>query len=268
VTGSYDPELKLTYWGIGNPGPDFNSAQREGDNLYSDSVAALDAETGKLEWHFQFTPNDPYDYDSTQVPVPVDANWKGSARKLMLWGNRNGFFYVLDRVTGKFLLGNAYANVNWARGLDANGCPIVTPQPSEKPTFPGPLGATNWYSPSYIPRTRLFYLSTWDNYAQVFAEGERITYKEGQNFNGGSLRPAPDAAPMPGMQRGPIKRWHEGAGRGIVMALDPNTGTKKWTFQMHDVTTSGIPVHRNSGWSQPVHVWIAVRRSSIAHETH
>ena len=101
TTGSYDPELNLTYWGIGNPGPDFNAAQREGDNLYSDSVVALDADTGKLKWHFQFTPNDPYDYDSTQVPVLVDANWNGSPRKLMLWGNRNGFFYVLDRATGE-----------------------------------------------------------------------------------------------------------------------------------------------------------------------
>jgi len=240
VTGSYDPELNLTYWGIGNPGPDFNPAQRKGDNLYSDAVVALDADTGKLKWHFQFTPNDPYDYDSTQVPVLVDANWRGSARKLMLWGNRNGFFYVLDRVTGKFLLGNAYANVNWAKGLDANGRPILTPQPPEKPTFPGPLGFTNWYSPSYSPRTALFYLSTWDNYAQVFAKGETVTYKEGQNFTGGDLRPAPGAAPMPGMQRGPINTWHEGAARGIVMAIDPNTGTKKWTFPMHDVTTSGI----------------------------
>ena len=103
VTGSYDPELNLTYWGIGNPGPDWNPAQRKGDNLYSDSVVALDADTGKLKWHFQFTPNDPYDYDSVQVPVLVDAQWDGRTRKLMLWANRNGFFYVLDRTNGKFL---------------------------------------------------------------------------------------------------------------------------------------------------------------------
>jgi alcohol dehydrogenase (cytochrome c) len=158
----------------------------------------------------------------------------------MLWGNRNGFFYVLDRTNGKFLLGKAYANVNWAKGLDPNGRPIVTPQPPGQPTFPGPLGSTNWYSPSYSPRTGLFYLSTWDNYAQVFAEGEKLSYKEGQNFTGGNLKPAPGASPMPGMQRGPINTWHEGAARGIVMAIDPNTGNKKWTFDMHDVTTSGV----------------------------
>jgi alcohol dehydrogenase (cytochrome c) len=240
VTGSYDPDLNLTYWGVGNPGPDFNSVQREGDNLYSDSVVALDADTGKLRWHFQFTPHDPYDYDSTQVPVLVNGNWNGSARKLMLWGNRNGFFYVLDRTNGKFLLGRPYAKVNWASGLDANGRPIITPQTPDTPIFPGPLGATNWYSPSYSPRTGLFYLSTWENYALVFAPGETVVYKEGQNFTGGNLKPAPGDAPMPGMQRGAVNTWHEGAAHGIVRALDPSTGTEKWAFTMHDVTTSGI----------------------------
>lgn len=240
VTGSYDPDLNLTYWGIGNPGPDFNSAQRKGDNLYSDSVVALDADTGKLKWHFQFTPNDPYDYDSTQVPVLVDANWNGSPRKLMLWGNRNGFFYALDRTNGKFLLGQPYMNVNWASGLDASGRPILTPQPPDAPTFPGPLGGTNWYSPSYSPRTGLFYFSTWENYSQVFAPGETVVFREGQNFTGGNLRPAPGAAPMPGMQRGAVNTWHEGAAHGVVKALDPSTGREKWAFNMHDVATGGV----------------------------
>src|SRR4051794_38614439 len=105
VTGSYDPELNLTYWGVGNPGPDWNPHQRPGDNLYSDSVVALDADTGALKWHFQFTPNDGYDYDSVQVPVLADINWLGRPTKVMMWANRNGFFYVIDRATGKFLLG-------------------------------------------------------------------------------------------------------------------------------------------------------------------
>ena len=107
VTGSYDPELNLTYWGVGNPGPDWNPDQRPGDNLYTESVVALDATTGALKWHFQFTPNDPYDFDAVQVPVLVDMPWPDTAGKLMLWANRNGFFYVLDRVTGKFLKGHA-----------------------------------------------------------------------------------------------------------------------------------------------------------------
>ncbi|MGE3176509.1 MAG: pyrroloquinoline quinone-dependent dehydrogenase [Vicinamibacterales bacterium] len=241
TTGSYDPELNLTYWGIGNPGPDFNAAQREGDNLYSDSVIALDADTGKLKWHFQFTPNDPYDYDSTQIPVLVDANWNGTPRKLMLWGNRNGFFYVLDRATGRFLLGKPFTKVNWASGLNpVTGRPILTPQPPGQPTFPGPAGATNWYSPSYSPRTGLFYLSAWENYSTIFAEGERVTYREGQNFTGGNLRQTPGTAPMPLLGRGVINTWHEGAPRGVVLAIDPMTGDQKWKFEMHDVTTSGI----------------------------
>jgi outer membrane protein assembly factor BamB len=158
----------------------------------------------------------------------------------MLWGNRNGFFYVLDRATGKFLLGRPFANVNWASGLDANGRPILTPQGPKSPTYPGPLGATNWYSPSYSPRTGLFYLSAWEKYAQVFGEGDLLEFKVGQNFTGGNNSAAPGTAPMPGMQRGPINTWNEGNAYGLVIALDPQTGKKKWTFEMHDVNTSGI----------------------------
>lgn len=113
ITGSYDPELNQTYWGVGNPGPDWNAGQRPGDNLYSDSVLALDADTGELEWYFQFTPNDAYDYDSVQVPLLADIEWQGEARKVMLWANRNGYFYVLDRTDGEFLLGEPYVRVNW-----------------------------------------------------------------------------------------------------------------------------------------------------------
>ncbi len=173
VTGSYDPDLNLMYWGTGNPGPDWNPEQRPGDNLYSDSVLALDPDTGKLKWYFQFSPNDAYDYDSVQVPVLADTNWNGSPQKLMLWGNRNGFFYVLDRATGKFLSGNPFVKVNWASGLDAKGRPILTPQPPGAPTFPGIQGGTNWYSPSYSPRTGLFYLSTWEGYATIFTVHRR-----------------------------------------------------------------------------------------------
>ena len=240
TTGTYDPALNLTYWGIGNPGPDFNAAQRPGDNLYSDSVVALDGDTGKLKWHFQFTPNDPYDYDSTQVPVLVDGEWKGLPRKLMYFANRNGFFYVLDRATGEFLQGKPYTAINWAKGLDDKGRPILTPQGSGEVTYPGPLGATNWYSPSYNPNTGLFYLSAWENYGQIFDPGDPIEFREGQNFTGGRLAAPPGAAPMPGMQRGPVNTWHEGNAHGVILALDPKTGAKKWGYEMHDVTTSGV----------------------------
>lgn len=240
VTGSYDPDLNLTYWGIGNPGPDWNPAQRPGDNLYSDSVVALDADTGKLRWHFQFTPNDPYDYDAVQVPVLADANWNGSARKLMLWGNRNGFFYVLDRATGQFLSGHAFVKVNWASGLDSKGRPVSTPQPQGAPTYPGVQGGTNWYSPSYSPRTGLFYVSAWEDYGSVFLKEEQ-KYEEGQRFVGGRpTSPIPDAPNVPSIRRGVINTWTEEAGHGAVIAIDPRTGEKKWKFQMTDVTDSGI----------------------------
>ncbi len=107
MTGSYDPELNLTYWGVGNPGPDWNGDDRTGDNLYSDCVVALDADTGKLKWYYQFSPHDEFDYDAVQVPVLVDGEWQGKPRKMMMWANRNGLFYVLDRTSGQFLLRKA-----------------------------------------------------------------------------------------------------------------------------------------------------------------
>ena len=240
LTGSYDPDLNLTYWGTGNPGPDWNPGQRPGDNLYSDCVLALDPDTGKLKWHFQFTPNDPYDYDSVQVPVLADMDWNGSPRKLMLWANRNGFYYVLDRTSGKFLTGGPFAKVNWASGLDEKGRPIPTPQPPGKPTFPGIQGATNWYSPSYSPRTGLFYISTWEGYSTVFT-GVDVDYREGLRYTGGANTSPITGADNPGGQRsGPVNTYTEALGHGAVIALDPHTGKRKWSFEMHDVNVSGI----------------------------
>ena len=160
LTGSYDPELNQTYWGIGNPGPDWNREQRPGDNLYSDCVVALDADTGELKWYFQFTPNDAYDFDSVQIPVLVDVPAAGGGTvKVMYWANRNGFFYALDRTTGRFIDGQPFVGVNWAETLDDSGRSVQTPQPPGAVTYPGVQGGTNWYSPSYSPRTGLFYVS-------------------------------------------------------------------------------------------------------------
>src|SRR5271154_1174233 len=188
LTGSYDSSTNLTYWGIGNPGPDYNGKVRVGDNLYSDCVVALDADTGKLKWYFQFTPHDVYDYDSVQVPVLADIDWKGKNRKIMLWANRNGFAYVLDRTTGEFLDGKPFAKVTWATGLDERGRPMRVaannPTSGGTPTYPGPLGATNWYSPSYSPRTGLFYIPAWDNYHANFVEATP-EYTEGKSYTGG-----------------------------------------------------------------------------------
>jgi alcohol dehydrogenase (cytochrome c) len=242
LTGTYDPALNLTYWGVGNPGPDWNAEQRPGDNLFTDSVIALDPDTGRLRWHFQFTPNDAYDYDSVQVPVLADLDINGTPTKAMMWANRNGYFYVLDRATGKFLLGKPFVKVNWASGLDANGRPIPTPQPAGQPTWPGNQGATNWYSPSYSPRTGLFYVSAWENYATIYAPAP-VEYQAGRYFLGGIFTvygPVPNATPMPTVRRGPINDWTEAVGTGAVLAIDPKTGERKWAFTMTDVTDAGI----------------------------
>lgn len=234
VTGSYDPDLNLTYWGTGNPGPDWNPAQRPGDNLYTNSLVALNADTGKMQWHFQFTPNDGADWDAAQVPVLVNADWNGSPRKLLYSANRNGFFYVLDRVTGQFLQGTPFVKQNWATGLTELGRPIRTELAEGEPVFPGVQGGTNWYSPSYSPRTRLFYLSAWDNYSTIFIRQE-MDFVQGRRFMGGRARSG-----TPPLSRGPLNTWTEEAGHGAVIALDPRTGKRQWAFTMHDVTDSGI----------------------------
>jgi alcohol dehydrogenase (cytochrome c) len=242
LTGTYDPALDLTYWGTGNPGPDYNPAQRPGDNLYTDSVVALDADTGALAWHFQFTPNDAYDYDAAQMPVLVDRPWRGAPARLMLFANRNGFFYVLDRATGRFLSGTPMIAVNWASGLDPNGRPIQTPPPPDTPVTPHQQGATNWYSPSYSPNTGLFYVSIWEGAASVFRP-QTQTYVPGQPFRGGrmsSAAPVPDAAVSPSLNRPPINTWTDATGHGAVVALDPDTGQRRWTFRMYDLTDSGV----------------------------
>jgi alcohol dehydrogenase (cytochrome c) len=250
VTGSFDPSLNLIYWGIGNVGPDYNGDQRPGDNLYTCSVIALDADTGKLKWHYQFTPHDEYDYDSVQVPVLADITWKGAPLKAMLWANRNGNFYVLDRATGKFLLGKPFVKVNWMSGFDDSGKPIQTPQPPGMPTYPAVQGGTNWYSPSYSPRTRLMYVSAWEDEGEIFG-GVPVEYKEGLNFGGGNLqlfvpqadaptKAIPNAPTIPNLRRGPINNWTDAGGHGAVLALDPLTGAVKWRFRMTDVTDSGI----------------------------
>jgi alcohol dehydrogenase (cytochrome c) len=236
TTGSYDPVLNTLYWGIGNPSPDWNGAVREGDNLYTSSVIALDPDTGKLKWHYQFTPHDEFDFDSTQVPVLVDADWQGRPRKLMLWANRNGFFYVLDRVTGEFLLGKPFVKVTWATGIDAKGRPVrVGHSPPEGAViYPENQGGTNWYNPAYSPRTGLFYIPSWmDTHAVVRSRNEE--YREGNQYNGGGA--THDISPL---RANPVNRRLQDSGWGAIQAVDPNTGAVKWQFKMVDVTDSGV----------------------------
>jgi len=237
VTGSYDPEQNLTYWGVGNPGPDWNGDVRPGDNLYTDSVVALDPDTGKLKWHYQFSPHDEFDYDAVQVPVLADMNWRGSRRKVMLWANRNGLMYVLDRTTGEFLQGKPFVEVNWMTGFDEKGRPMrapgKVPTPQGTQIFPGNQGGTNWYSPSYSARTGLFYIPSWVNYDSIYIKQD-VEYTEGRTYTGAFPRSSVPFFPDQTMQR------KDNEGYGAVRAMDPVTGERKWEFKMGDVTDSGI----------------------------
>jgi len=236
VTGSYDPDLNLTYWGTGNPGPDFNGDNRAGDNLYSNSVVALDPDTGRLKWHFQFTPHDEFDYDATQVPVLADIELGGRARKVMLWANRNGYWYVLDRATGEFLSGRPFTKATWTSGLDAKGRPQNVVRPTAEGTVISPhfAGATNWYSPSYSPRTGLFYVPAWMDSSANFAR-RPAEYVEGRAFLGAF--PTGTSLSINGTQS---NRRLPDEGYGAVLALDPRTGEKKWEFTTADITDAGI----------------------------
>jgi alcohol dehydrogenase (cytochrome c) len=244
--GSYDPETNLTFWGIGNPNPGWNGDVRTpADNLYSASVVALDADTGKLKWFYQFTPGDEYDWDATQVPVLADMDWQGRPRKLMLWANRNGFFYVLDRVTGQFLLGKPFVKQTWAFEIDKNGRPVKNPAFWPKPlggvvVYPGTQGGTNWYPPSYSPHTGLFYVTAWDNYSSRSGKYDPGPWQERVRYTG-STPPANSVAAGGGRGRGTAPAFKkEEEGYGAVRALDPSTGAKKWDFKMVDFSESGV----------------------------
>jgi alcohol dehydrogenase (cytochrome c) len=225
LTGTYDPELNLLYWGIGNPGPDWNGDVRPGDNLYTCALVALDAATGRLRWHFQFTPHDTHDWDASQIPVLVDGEVDGRPRKLVTTANRNGFYYVLDRETGAFLKGVPYAKQTWASGLDAKGRPV--PVPGLEPSIAGTLvwpslqGATNWFSPAYSPKTRLFYVSVREM-GSYYHKGEAV-YAPGKYFMGGG------ETLVQGDQTS-----------GAVRALDATTGERRWEFPLFSPPWSGL----------------------------
>ena len=240
VTGSYDPELNLTYWGVGNPGPDWNGDGRPGDNLYTDSVVALDADTGRLRWHYQFTPHDEFDYDAVQVPVLADIQFRGAPRKVLLTANRNGVFYVLDRTDGRFLLAKPFAKVTWVDGWDANGRPnkVQAPTPEGTLVYPNNQGATNWYSPSFSPRTGLFYIPTWADTSSVYRKtpgADSVRYTPGQQFTGTF-----PTMPMPPLVPGAVNTRRPQDGHGLIQAVDSATGERRWAFRMDDVTDSGV----------------------------
>lgn len=215
MPGTYDPKLNTIYWGTSNPSPDFDGSVREGDNLYTNCVLALDPDTGKLKWYFQFTPHDLYDYDATETPVLVDGLYQGKPRKLLIEANRNGFIYILDRTDGKFLSAKQFVTEqNWAKGIDANGRPIRTgniPTAEGTRICPGYAGATNWFSPSYSEITHLFYFMTLED-CNVYSTRTQ-EFEEGRPYYSTGVKHRPD----------------ENA-KKFLLAFDPNKGEFAWRY--------------------------------------
>jgi alcohol dehydrogenase (cytochrome c) len=259
-TGSYDPELDLVYWPVGNPSKEYNGDHRKGDNLYSASILALERTTGKLKWHYQFTPHDLWDWDATQTSVLIDAGWQGRPRQLMLHASRNGFFYVFDRRDGTLLLAKPFVrNLTWASGIGPDGRPIKLPnqEPSAAGTkvCPSQDGATNWFSPSFNPATGLYYVQTFEK-CSIYTKRDDAKWESGKSYLGGSQRTASDPKPERILkaidirtgaikwelrQPGPANSWGGtlstasglvifGEEGGALMAADAATGTPLWSF--------------------------------------
>ena len=225
LTGSYDPDADLIYWGVGNPGPDWNGDSRPGDNLYSCSLVALERSSGKLRWWFQFTPHDTHDWDATEIPVLFDISVKGKTRQTVAMANRNGFYYLLDRLTGEFLASTAFAKQTWTRGLDAKGRPVVLAgaEPTDQGSllWPSVSGATNWFSPSFDPNLKTFFVSVRERGSYYFKN--EVIFRPGQYFVGGGERALPP-----------------GENYGAIRALDAASGAKTWEFRLLSPPWAGL----------------------------
>jgi alcohol dehydrogenase (cytochrome c) len=227
VTGAYDPEQNLLMYGIGNPGPDYHSDSRKGDNLYSNSLVALDADTGKLKWHYQFTPHDVHDWDATEVPILADLPIGGQTRKVVMFANRNGFYYTLDRTDGKLIVARPFVETTWSKEIGRDGRPVLLPGhvPDEKGevTCPDLTGGTNFWPPSFDPATRLFFVNAREVCMTFIAF--KPEYTPGERFTGGS---------------GQRVRSSESQAYGALRAIDPTTGERKWEFKFLSPATAGV----------------------------
>jgi len=220
MTGSYDPKLGLTYWGTGNPNPDIYSANRQGDNLYTASLLAVDAKTGTMRWHFQFSPHDTHDWDANHVPVLAEVAIGGKPRQVVMVANRNGFFYVLDRVTGELLLGRPFTATTWARELDAKGRPVVLNADGSSGCLPDQWGGTNFNPPAFNPKLQLFFVNARETCARYLAQEPQ--YVPGEITPGGVTWIDRD------------KQY------GALRALDARTGEMKWEFRYPQANLAGV----------------------------
>ena len=226
VTGTYDPEQNLVFFGTGNPGPDYYSANREGDNLFTASIVALDADTGTLKWHYQFTPHDVHDWDATQVPVLGELPIDGQTRKVVMFANRNGFFYTIDRATGKLIVAKPFVETTWAKEISSlTGRPILLPNnhPNEQGvrTCPDLGGGTNFMAPSYDPNLKLFFVTARETCSTYFAYDQKFEIGV-EWMGGGTVRPREQ------------RNW------GALRAIDPITAERKWEFRYPTVSASGV----------------------------
>ncbi len=228
VTGAFDPALDLLYWTVGNPGPDYNGAVRPGDNLYTDAVVALDPDDGKLRWHFQWTPHDVWDYDGVNEVVLADIPMNGSTVKALIHADKNGFFYALDRTTGKFLYAKEFARQTWAKGIDAQTGrptpnPAAVPGPNYTPGCPGPAGAKEWNHMAYSPTTGMAYIPVIENCA-VFRTGQAF-FSRGLPF-WGSFATSSAFGP--------------GESHGFLKAVNAATGEETWKIKSEHPVMSGV----------------------------
>jgi alcohol dehydrogenase (cytochrome c) len=211
MTGTYDPELNLIYWGTGNPTPVLNGSTRPGDDKYTCSIVALNADTGKLAWSFSASPHDTHDWDAVETPVLVDADFHGSPKKMLMQTSRNGYFFVLDRTNGKSLLTTTFGPTNWALGTDKDGRPI--PNPDKEPARDGRIiapdegGMTNYRSPSFDTKTGLFIVDAHPSWSLYFAKPADGTY---------------------GWAGADYGIW----GKGVIEAIDYQTGKLRWTHEV------------------------------------
>jgi alcohol dehydrogenase (cytochrome c) len=228
VTGAYDSEQNMLFYGIGNPGPDYYGAGREGDNLYSASLVAIDASTGELAWHYQFTPHDVHDWDATEVPILADIEIDGRTRQVVMFANRNGFYYTLDRTNGEVILAEPFVKTTWATEIDASGRPILLPEnsPDEEGevTCPDLVGGTNFWPPSFDPTTGVFFVNAREACMTFYAWEQE--YIPGERFTGGAGERIRDDPEMPVY--------------GALRAIDPATGERLWEFRYQNPSTSGL----------------------------
>ena len=220
MTGSYDPKLGLLYWGTGNPNPDIYSANRVGDNLYTASLLAVDAKTGAVRWHYQFTPHDTHDWDANHVPVLAEVTIGGRARQVVMVANRNGFFYVLDRVTGELLVGKPFTATTWARELDAKGRPIVLNADGSNGCLPDQWGGTNFNPPAFNPKLQLFFVNARETCARYLPQEPQ--YVPGEITPGGVTWIDRD------------KQF------GALRAIDARTGDMRWEFRYPQANLAGV----------------------------